>query len=79
MAIHHHGRRNARLEQFADAGAWDDFAFTFFRDTLSVPVAELDAVRASDLWAPIRADAGLRAATSGPSRTTRSSRAITGR
>lgn len=47
----------APLEVLADAGDWDGFAFTFFRDLLSVPLDELDAVRASELWPPIVADA----------------------
>jgi pimeloyl-ACP methyl ester carboxylesterase len=45
------------LEKLAAAGAWDDFAMTFFRDLLSVPVLELDALRVTDLWPPIVADA----------------------
>ena len=47
----------ARLEAMASAGAWDDFAMTFFRDALHVPIEELEAVRASELWPPIVADA----------------------
>jgi pimeloyl-ACP methyl ester carboxylesterase len=47
----------ARLEDLATAGDWDELAFTFFRDALHVPVHELEAVRASELWAPIVADA----------------------
>ena len=47
----------ARLEGLAQAGRWDDFAVTFFRDGLSVPVGELDELRASELWPPILADA----------------------
>jgi hypothetical protein len=47
----------ARLEALAAIGAWDDFAMTFFRDALHVPIEELMAVRASDLWPPIVADA----------------------
>lgn len=47
----------ARLEALASAGAWDDFAMTFFRDALHVPIEELEAVRASELWPPIVADA----------------------
>jgi pimeloyl-ACP methyl ester carboxylesterase len=45
-----------RLEQFATAGDWDGLAFTFFRDALRVPVHELEAVRASELWPPMVAD-----------------------
>jgi pimeloyl-ACP methyl ester carboxylesterase len=47
----------AALETLAAAGAWDQFAFAFFANTLHVPTAELEALRASDLWAPIVADA----------------------
>jgi pimeloyl-ACP methyl ester carboxylesterase len=47
----------ARLEALAATNAWDEFATTFFRDTLQVPVAELDQVRATELWPPIVADA----------------------
>jgi pimeloyl-ACP methyl ester carboxylesterase len=47
----------ARLEQLAAAEAWDELALTFFRDTLGVPAHELDALRKTDLWAPIIADA----------------------
>ena len=46
-----------RLEVLAAAGAWEDFATTFFRDGLSVPVDELQTLRATGLWAPIVADA----------------------
>jgi pimeloyl-ACP methyl ester carboxylesterase len=47
----------ARLEALAQAGDWEDFAVTFFRDRLSVPVAELDELRATVLWPAIIADA----------------------
>ena len=47
----------ARLEDLAQAGQWDDFAVVFFRDALSVPVEELEELRASELWPPIIADA----------------------
>jgi len=47
----------ATLEALAAAGAWDECAFTFFRDTIRVPVSDLDALRATDLWPPIVADA----------------------
>ena len=47
----------ARLEELAQAGDRDGFAVTFFRDQLSVPVEELDELRATELWAPIIADA----------------------
>jgi pimeloyl-ACP methyl ester carboxylesterase len=46
-----------RLEQLAAAGDWDEVPFTFFRDTLFVPVEELDALRATDLWPPNVSDA----------------------
>jgi pimeloyl-ACP methyl ester carboxylesterase len=49
--------RVARLEELARAGDWDGFAATFFRDTLSVPVEELEELRATELWPPIVADA----------------------
>ena len=47
----------ARLEGLATAHKWDEFAVTFFRDTLCVPSEEIDKVRASELWPPIIADA----------------------
>ena len=47
----------ARLEELAQAGDWEGFAVTFFRDRLSVPVEELDELRATELWPPIIADA----------------------
>jgi pimeloyl-ACP methyl ester carboxylesterase len=47
----------ARLEELATAHEWENFAVTFFRDTLSVPVHDLDALRATELWPPIVADA----------------------
>jgi pimeloyl-ACP methyl ester carboxylesterase len=47
----------APLEALAAAGDWDAFSFSFFRDILDVPVAELDALRATGLWPPIVADA----------------------
>jgi pimeloyl-ACP methyl ester carboxylesterase len=46
----------AALETLARARAWDQFAYAFFANTLHVPTDELDAVRASELWAPIVAD-----------------------
>lgn len=51
------GEGLARLEELAEAGRWEDFAVTFFRDLLSVPAAEVDALRATALWPPIVADA----------------------
>jgi pimeloyl-ACP methyl ester carboxylesterase len=47
----------AWLEELAQAGDWEGFSVTFFRDQLSVPVQELDALRATELWTPIIADA----------------------
>ncbi len=45
------------LESLAADGAWDAFSFAFFRDVIRVPVADLEALRATDLWPPIVADA----------------------
>jgi pimeloyl-ACP methyl ester carboxylesterase len=47
----------APVEALAATGALDDFAFAFFRDLLSVPVGVLEELRATELWAPIVADA----------------------
>jgi pimeloyl-ACP methyl ester carboxylesterase len=47
----------AALERLAAAADWDAFAFAFFRDTIGVPIGELEPLRASGLWAPIVADA----------------------
>jgi pimeloyl-ACP methyl ester carboxylesterase len=47
----------AALETLAAARAWDQFAFAFFANALHVPTEELEAVRSSDLWLPIVADA----------------------
>jgi pimeloyl-ACP methyl ester carboxylesterase len=47
----------AALQALADAAAWDQFAYAFFANVLAVPGDELDAVRASDDWAAIVADA----------------------
>jgi pimeloyl-ACP methyl ester carboxylesterase len=46
-----------RLEKLAAVDAWEEFAWTFFKDLLSVPVHELEALRATELWPPIVADA----------------------
>jgi len=46
-----------RLEVLAAAGAWEDFATTFFRDGLLVPIEELETLRATETWAPTVADA----------------------
>ena len=45
------------VETLAAAGAWDQLAFAFFANTLHVPTDELEALRASELWPPIVADA----------------------
>ncbi|MGH8532127.1 MAG: alpha/beta fold hydrolase [Gammaproteobacteria bacterium] len=47
----------ARLENLAQVGDWEGLTVTFFRDQLSVPLAELDELRATELWPPIIADA----------------------
>jgi pimeloyl-ACP methyl ester carboxylesterase len=47
----------ACLEELAASGQWDAFALTFFRDSLFVPAQDLDALRATELWPPIIADA----------------------
>jgi len=47
----------ARLEALGRGGDWDGLAAAFFRDVLSVPIRDLDALRASALWPPIIADA----------------------
>ena len=50
-------RRSPRWRALAAHGDWDAFSFTFFRDVIRVPVAELEALRATELWPPIVADA----------------------
>lgn len=47
----------AQLEKLAESGDWEQFAVTFFRDALFVPVKELDGLRTTELWSPIVADA----------------------
>ncbi|MFC4350461.1 alpha/beta fold hydrolase [Fodinicurvata halophila] len=47
----------ARLEELARDGDWDGFAVTFHRDILFLPAEELDALRATDLWPLIVANA----------------------
>lgn len=47
----------AGLEALALAGDWERFTLTFFADLLAVPAAELLALKASELWPPIVADA----------------------
>src|SRR5688500_18839719 len=38
----------ARLDALAHAGRWEDLAITFFRDTLFVPVEELENLRTTE-------------------------------
>jgi pimeloyl-ACP methyl ester carboxylesterase len=45
------------LEELAAKADWDEIAFSFFKDSLHVPVGELEQLRATDLWPPIVADA----------------------
>ncbi len=45
------------LGEFARAEDWSGLAFWFFRQVLFVPLDELEAVRTSELWGPIIADA----------------------
>jgi len=47
----------AALETLAAAAAWDQFAYAFFANLLLVPTYELDALRTSDIWQQIVADA----------------------
>jgi pimeloyl-ACP methyl ester carboxylesterase len=51
------GERLARLEKLAQAGDWEQFALTFFRDSLFVPAEELEELRGTELWPPIIGDA----------------------
>lgn len=51
------GQGLARLEKLAQAGDWDDFAITFFRDSLFVPASDLEELRTTPLWPPIITDA----------------------
>ena len=46
-----------RLETLAASQDWDLFAVRFFHDGLFVPIQELDALRATNLWPSIVADA----------------------
>jgi pimeloyl-ACP methyl ester carboxylesterase len=46
-----------RWESVAAAGDWDGFAWSFFRDGLRVPDADLQAYRDSALWPDVVADA----------------------
>jgi pimeloyl-ACP methyl ester carboxylesterase len=45
------------LRALAQSGDWDGFAMSFFHDILLVPLEELKRLQASELWAPIIADA----------------------
>jgi len=45
------------LEALATRGDWEGFALAFFRDVLTVPPDELAALRASEAWPAIVADA----------------------
>lgn len=47
----------ARLEMLARTDDWENFALTFFRDQLLVPVEDLNQLRRTELWPPIIADA----------------------
>lgn len=47
----------ARLEELATTGDWDGFTATFFSEVLSMPVQEVNELRATRLWALIVADA----------------------
>lgn len=47
----------ASLAALARAGEWERFAVAFFHERLSVPMPEINALRASEHWAPIMADA----------------------
>jgi hypothetical protein len=51
------GPARAPLEALASAGNWDGFAAAFFGDLLAMPRSELDALRASEDWPSIVADA----------------------
>jgi pimeloyl-ACP methyl ester carboxylesterase len=47
-----------RLEELGQSGDWEEFALTFFRDVLFVPIEELDELRAAtEIWQPIVNDA----------------------
>ncbi len=47
----------AKLEALAASGDWDALSYSFFRDILRVPGADLAELRAGPLWPPIVADA----------------------
>jgi pimeloyl-ACP methyl ester carboxylesterase len=46
-----------RLETLAANAAWDELAFSFFKDSIRVPESDLQSLRATDLWPPIVEDA----------------------
>jgi pimeloyl-ACP methyl ester carboxylesterase len=45
------------LYEYASVGNWEGFAWDFFTKGLQVPLAEMEDLRASPLWAPIVGDA----------------------
>lgn len=47
----------SRLEELAEADDWDGFATYFFHERNAVPMEELNAMRATEIWPPILADA----------------------
>jgi pimeloyl-ACP methyl ester carboxylesterase len=47
----------ATLEDLAAASNWPEFAWTFFKDLVGVPVHELEALPQTPLWQPIVSDA----------------------
>ena len=47
----------AALDRLAQAGDWEGFASTFFRDELCVPLDELEQLKSTAIWPPIVADA----------------------
>ena len=48
---------HAPLEMLAGNADWDGFAAAFFRDVLRIPAEEVNALRTSEHWPPILADA----------------------
>jgi pimeloyl-ACP methyl ester carboxylesterase len=48
---------SAKLEALAQTKQWDDFAVTFFHESLLVPIEELDQLRTTEFWPPIITDA----------------------
>lgn len=47
----------ARLEELARIGNWNELPVTFFHETFSIPLEELEELRATEHWSPIVADA----------------------